>query len=330
MDLLLYGGPREIVLRVKICYIEEKLPAGPEEAVMNLQQLYYFQKIAECQQYTLAAKELHVTQAALSYAISNLEKELGARLFDRRGKTVVLTPCGTAYLSCVRDALQALERGEQMVKNAALPAKTVIRLSYLESVRHLILHLISDLCAGEPQPLFRFELLPSSAPVLEQRLIRREADLGISTLPAAGGISSHLIGYQDNVVIVPRQHPWAGRASVSLADLDGQRFIAYNRDCIIRNYYDSILKSERVSPEIFAESGFHSNILDMVSYNMGVALVPRMKRLEERQDLLALPIRDNIPPRAIYLLWAADAAVPPALERFRQRVLECGDLAQYL
>ena len=43
---------------------------------MNLQQLHYFQKIAECQQYTLAAQELHVTQAALSYAISNLEKEL--------------------------------------------------------------------------------------------------------------------------------------------------------------------------------------------------------------------------------------------------------------
>ena len=46
---------------------------------MNLQQLYYFQKIAECQQYTQAAKELHVTQATLSYAISNLEKELRVR-----------------------------------------------------------------------------------------------------------------------------------------------------------------------------------------------------------------------------------------------------------
>ena len=83
---------------------------------MNLQQLYYFQKIAECQQYTQAAKELHVTQATLSYAISNLEKELRVRLFERRGKSVRLTECGKAYLSCVRDALQALERGEQMVR----------------------------------------------------------------------------------------------------------------------------------------------------------------------------------------------------------------------
>lgn len=297
---------------------------------MNLQQLYYFQKIAECQQYTLAARELHVTQATLSYAISNLEQELGARLFDRRGKNVCLTPCGKVYLSCVQDALQALDRGKQMVRNTASPAKAVVRLSYLESVKHLILNLMADLCAEREETPLRFELLPSNAPLIEQQLIRREADLGISTRPAAEGISSHLIGHQDNVVIVPKQHPWARLDSISLADLDGQRFIAYNRECIIREYYDAILDAARVRPEIFAESRFHSNILDMVSFNMGIALVPRMKRLEERYDLVALPIRDSIPPRAIYLLWAADAVLPPAVEEFRQRLLEGGDLARYL
>mgnify|MGYP002282311982 CR=1 FL=1 len=297
---------------------------------MNLQQLYYFQKIAECQQYTLAARELHVTQATLSYAISNLEQELDAKLFDRRGKTVCLTPCGKAYLSCVRDALQALERGKQAVRHATLPAKAAVRLSYLESVKHLILSLMADLCAGESEPPLRFELLPSNAPLIEQQLVRREADLGISTLPAGEGVSSHLIGYQDNVVIVPKTHPWAGRDAVSLADLHGQRFIAYNRECIIRGYYDAILDAAHVRPEIFAESRFHSNILDMVSFNMGIALVPRMKRLEERYDLVALPIQDSIPPRAIYLLWAKGAALPPAVEAFRQRLLESGDLTRYL
>ena len=296
---------------------------------MNLQQLYYFQKIAECQQYTLAAKELHVTQATLSYAISNLEKELGAKLFERRGKTVALTVCGKSYLSCVRDALQALERGEQMVKNSAIPSKTVIRLSYLESVKDLILNMISGLCTEEMQSMLRFEVTPSNSRSIQQ-LIRREADLGVSTFPAGEGLSSHLIGYQDNVVIIPKQHPWAGRESVSLADLHGQRFIAYTQDCIIRGYYDSMLKAEHVAPEIFAESRFHSNILDMVSYNMGVAMVPRMKRLEECQNLLVLPIRDDIPSRAIYLLWAADAVFPSAVEKFRQQVLDSSELSRYL
>jgi DNA-binding transcriptional LysR family regulator len=296
---------------------------------VNLQQLTYFQKIAECQQYTLAAKELHVTQATLSYAISNLEKELGVQLFDRQGKTVALTACGKAYLTCVQEALQALERGERMVKNAATPAKIVLRLSYLESVKHLILDLVAQQSA-EREPQLRFELLPSNAPVIERQLLRRESDLGVSTKPAANGLSSHLIGYQDNVVVVPKSHPWAEREAVSLSDLEGQRFIAYNRECIIRGYYDDILAAAQVHPEIFAESRFHSNILDMVAYNMGVALVPRMKRLQERYDLVALPVVNRIPPRAIYLLWVEDAALPPEIEDFRRRIVEREDLARSL
>ena len=297
---------------------------------MNLQQLHYFQQIAECQQYTLAAQELHVTQAALSYAISNLEKELNVKLFDRKGKQILLTECGKAYLACVRDALQALDRGERMVRDMASPAKTIIKLSYLESLKHLVLSMISDQFGGEEEPLLRFELTHTNAPVIERQLIRRETDLGVSTLPATAGIASHLIGYQDNVVIVPRQHPWAGLPSVALSDLDGQRLIAYSQDCVIRSYYDSIFRAAHVQPELFAESRFHGNILDMVAYGMGVAVVPRMKRLEERSDLVALNIRDDIPPRAIYLIWAEDAQLPPPVREFRDRIVESRELARYL
>ena len=50
---------------------------------MNLQQLYYFRKLAEVQHYTEAAKALYITQPSLSHAISTLEKELGVKLFEK-------------------------------------------------------------------------------------------------------------------------------------------------------------------------------------------------------------------------------------------------------
>lgn len=296
---------------------------------MNLQQLYYFQKIAECQQYTLAARELHVTQATLSCAISNLERELNVKLFDRKGKVLCLTECGEAYLSCVREALQALARGAQTVKDMTVPARAVIKLSYLESVEHLILGMISNLWAGEREPLIRFDMSHSNAEAIERQLIQREADLGISTAPETEGIDSHLIGYQDNVVIVSKRHPWAALETVSLSDLTGQRFIAYSHDCMIRSYYDGILRSAHVQPEIFAESRFHGSIIDMVSYNMGAAIVPRMKRLQEQPEVRVLSIRDDIPPRGIYLLWARDAVLPPEMEDFRSRITERKDLFRY-
>lgn len=298
--------------------------------LMNLQQLYYFQKIAECQQYTLAAKELHVTQATLSYAITNLEKELNVQLFIRKGKSVSLTECGKAYLNCVRDALNALERGNQMVKNATTPAKAIIKLDYLASVKHLALSMASDLSADETGSDLRFQMSSSDASKIERRLIRREIDLAISTAPATEGITSLLIGYQDNVIITPKEHPFSQFPSVPLSALDHQRFIAYTQECVIRGYYDSILKSAHVSPDIFAESRSHNNILDMVSYGMGISIVPRMHHLRERYDLLSLPIKDEIPPRAIYLLWAENAMLPKEVELFRQKLVTHPNLSMYI
>ncbi len=297
---------------------------------MNLQQLHYFEKIAECQQYTLAAQQLHVTQATLSYAISNLERELNVKLFYRTGKQVELTACGKVYLTCVRDALQALERGNQMVRDMENPVREMIRLTYLESLKHLVMNTISDFYGGEEEPLLRFELTHSNAALIEQQLLRREADLGISTVPATAGIASHLIGYQSNVIIVPKRHPWAEKKSISLSELDRQKMIAYSQDCVIRGYYDSIFRAAHVQPEIFAESRIHSNILDMVSYGMGVAIVPHMHWLTNREDVVSLTIQEDVPPRAIYLIWAEDAVFPPAVREFRDRIMEERNLEQYL
>lgn len=66
---------------------------------MNLSQLNYFKKLAEVLHYTRAAQELFITQPTLSGAISSLEKELGAPLFERSGRSVLLTPtarCSTS------------------------------------------------------------------------------------------------------------------------------------------------------------------------------------------------------------------------------------------
>lgn len=72
---------------------------------MNLSQLNYFKKLAEVLHYTRAAQELFITQPTLSGAISSLEKELGAPLFERNGRSVLLTPYGEVFYEHVCLAL---------------------------------------------------------------------------------------------------------------------------------------------------------------------------------------------------------------------------------
>lgn len=82
---------------------------------MKMLQLLYFQSVAETGKMIDAAKEMHVTPAAISIAISNLEKELGVPLFDRTHNSVALNAAGQAYLLAVRKFLHDLHTAEEAI-----------------------------------------------------------------------------------------------------------------------------------------------------------------------------------------------------------------------
>ena len=78
---------------------------------MNLSQLQYFKVLAQEEHYTRAAQMLSITQPSLSHAISQLEQELGTRLFEKKGRNVVLTRYGKMFLPYVEESLKVLNEG---------------------------------------------------------------------------------------------------------------------------------------------------------------------------------------------------------------------------
>lgn len=83
---------------------------------MNLNQLYYFKTLAELEHYTKAAEKLNISQPTLSHSISSMEKELGANLFEKQGRNVVLTKYGRIYMFYVENALTQLELGKNQIE----------------------------------------------------------------------------------------------------------------------------------------------------------------------------------------------------------------------
>lgn len=82
---------------------------------MELNQLHYFVAVAHCENITKAAKELFITQPALSRVILRLEQELGTPLFDRHGGRVTLNDHGKAFLRHVEPALESINAGVHAV-----------------------------------------------------------------------------------------------------------------------------------------------------------------------------------------------------------------------
>lgn len=84
---------------------------------MKYNQLYYFKTVAEMGKISLAAKKLYVSPPALSIAISNLEKDLGVRLFDRSNNKIVLNEQGRIYLQYVNQILNDLDHANEVIVN---------------------------------------------------------------------------------------------------------------------------------------------------------------------------------------------------------------------
>src|SRR3989339_168194 len=101
---------------------------------MNMQQLHYFKKIAEVEHYTKAANALSITQPCLSYAISELEKELGAPLFYKTGRNIKLTRYGDMFLIHVKNALRELDAGKTEIQELVSPNKGNVIISHISSM----------------------------------------------------------------------------------------------------------------------------------------------------------------------------------------------------
>ena len=92
---------------------------------MNIYNLRYFVTLARIRQYTKAAEELCITQPSLSHAISQMEKELGVRLFEKNGHKITLTQFGEEFLSYAEKTLDVLDDGIASIKRSAMGNGTI-------------------------------------------------------------------------------------------------------------------------------------------------------------------------------------------------------------
>src|ERR1041384_5217542 len=89
-----------------------------QDGWMELQQMRYVVAVAETDSFTRAAERCLVVQSALSHQIARLERELGAKLFERTSRRVRLTPAGAAFLPAAQQSVQAAERAVSEVAAA--------------------------------------------------------------------------------------------------------------------------------------------------------------------------------------------------------------------
>jgi DNA-binding transcriptional LysR family regulator len=145
---------------------------------MNLAHLRTFQAVAELRHFAKAADRCNLSQPAVSHQIAQLEEEVGARLFNRTGRTVSLTVVGEVLLEEARRVLSTLDRAEERVREAARGAIGRIRFGATPTAG---LYLLGELIAKYQQrhPAFELHLEIAQEGNLLDRVARNELDMAV-------------------------------------------------------------------------------------------------------------------------------------------------------
>ncbi len=194
---------------------------------MELRQLIAFKEVATHASFTAAATHLHLTQSAVSQQIKALEDECSVTLFDRSGRLVRLTNAGQVFLTHVERILAQVENARVEMTEMAGGARGRCRLAALPSIAAYLLP--RALATFQRQyPGVEVQLMEAVQAQLLEWVQQGTVDFSIVALPVHDPhLQSTLLLHDEFVLVVPKDHTFAMRRIVRLAELVTERFVLY-------------------------------------------------------------------------------------------------------
>ena len=254
---------------------------------MTLIQLGTFLKITETKNFTAAAGMLGYAQSTVTTQIRQLEEELGCLLFERLGKTVVLTPEGEK-LSAYAEKILQLEREIMLEVPAAKEPAGALRLGVSESLCYNTLpRLLLEYKKIYPRIEIQLSfIMHDTFPAL---LKKGMLDIAYSLNPAGE--------YPDLIMLHNRpeslgfyaspNHPLADRKQISEKDLEGIPLLLTSHNCSFRKMLLEDLAGASVVPQIALETSSKEILKQFAANELGVAFMPDMAaQAETAQGLL--------------------------------------------
>jgi DNA-binding transcriptional LysR family regulator len=187
--------------------------------LFSLHELEVFNAAAEFGNFSEAARRLHISQPAVSQAISSLEKHFGTDLFLRQGRSVRLTEAGQALRPMALELFTASRRLDETM--ASLHGEVVGEITVgcsTASGKYLLPKLIARFRESFPQ--VRINVLVTSRALVIERLLSGQAALGLSSKRIEHRDLEYQDFFEDEVILIaPAQHPWANYRRVYPDDL---------------------------------------------------------------------------------------------------------------
>ena len=277
----------------------------------NLRQLEYLVALDETRHFRRAAERANTTQPTLSEQLKALEVRLGAQLVERTRNKVMITPLGAQIVQIARRMLADADEIRALAISGGRELAGILRLGLPPSIGPYLLPLVIPELQKRYRELKLYvrEELPSELP---SALGEGRHDLVLSLLPANHGeIASEELFREPLYLTVARDHPLAGKAKVTRADLKGQDILALGRG---HQLHDAVLAlSEEFGARLrFDYEGTSLDTLrEMVAMGLGLTFLPGLycRAVADRDDsIVAVELSERSIYRTVGIMWRRTSA----------------------
>lgn len=267
---------------------------------MELHQLRYACAVASTGSFSRAAESCKIAQPSLSQQILKLEEDLGAKLFDRLGRSIRLTEAGRAFLPHARSVLKEIDAARASVTVQHADVRGSLSVGVIPTVAPYLMPACAATFMGK-FPEARLRIVEDMTPALVEGLRDLSIDLAILALP---------LRYKDLEVVqlrtepvfaaLAKAHPRSGSESLTLKDLRGEPFVMLRDGHCFRDLSIAACSSARITPNIAFESGQFSSVLAMVGAGVGISMIPAMA-VDQSADCCYVRLTDARARRTIVL-----------------------------
>ncbi|MFE6974233.1 LysR family transcriptional regulator [Streptomyces sp. NPDC057682] len=271
---------------------------------MELRQLEYFVAVAEERNFTRAAARVHISQSGVSAQIRQLERELGAELFDRSARTVTLTVAGKAALGHARAALAAAGAVGQAVGEVTDLIRGRLTVGMVVGCT---LTPLFDALAGfhRAHPGVEVSLLEDTSERLVEGVRTGALDLALVGAASAPpeGLEALVLISERLVAAVPAGHPLTSRPGLALSDLVAHPLVCMPPGTGLRTVLDQACAARRLTPLVTLEAGAADAIAALAARGLAVAVLSESMAAAYQDTLVALALDDVDTPALLALVW---------------------------
>lgn len=289
---------------------------------MTLQQIRYFLEVTETQNFTAAANNLFVAQSSLSYAIHELEHELGIPLFARNvNKKVILTEYGETFFPYAKRLSDTLHEAEESMKSLKNPLSGTVKFGFCYCFTTSDLPgLLRDFYDDNPNSDINIEFTVDNGQTpIDEEMILGRYDLLLTTSPVVDGCKGAKITTQALKVYVPNDHTLAEKNVVTISDLVDETLINVtqggNLDLTIRDMFTA----KSFKPNIIYCTDWLTQF-GYIAMRYGIAISSGMPVY--REYIKELLLDDPKAMRSLYLHWPKNRKLSKAAVFVRDYLLQ--------